>query len=151
VPTKPPIQRRADGSTREQQRKADDARRNRKHEYRSWYWTARWRQIRQNQLTIEPLCANCLKHGRVTAATVCDHREPHRGDPDKFWNGPFQSLCDEAPWRCHSRLNRSRSDRRSNRIDQVDPSALRFHVLKAARHNVRLKQGQNSAKCADFT
>jgi hypothetical protein len=26
---------------------------------------------------------------------VCDHVEPHRGDLDKFWSGPFQSLCAE--------------------------------------------------------
>jgi hypothetical protein len=31
---------------------------------------------------------------RFTAATVCDHIEPHRGGPEKFWKGPFQSLCD---------------------------------------------------------
>lgn len=24
---------------------------------------------------------------------MCDHIEPHKGDPEKFWNGPFQSLC----------------------------------------------------------
>jgi hypothetical protein len=29
---------------------------------------------------------------------VCDHVEPHRGDLDKFWSGPFQSLCAE----CHN-------------------------------------------------
>lgn len=44
----------------------------------------------------------CQKAGRVTAATVCDHVEPHRGDEEKFWAGPFQSLCDQEPWRCHS-------------------------------------------------
>lgn len=24
---------------------------------------------------------------------VCDHVEPHKGDLDKFWSGPFQTLC----------------------------------------------------------
>lgn len=24
---------------------------------------------------------------------VCDHTEPHKGDPVKFYNGPFQTLC----------------------------------------------------------
>jgi hypothetical protein len=104
MPSKPPIQRRPGVRTREQQRRDDDRRRNRKHEWRAWYWTARWRQIAKHQLKAEPLCRNCLAAGRITAATVCDHIEPHRGDPDKFWNGPFQSLCDEAPWRCHSRI-----------------------------------------------
>jgi 5-methylcytosine-specific restriction protein A len=29
----------------------------------------------------------------VTAANVCDHITPHRGDEAMFWSGPFQSLC----------------------------------------------------------
>lgn len=35
----------------------------------------------------------CLREDIVTTATVCDHIDPHRGDPERFWNGPFQSLC----------------------------------------------------------
>lgn len=70
--------------------------------YRAWYSTARWRRIREAQLTAEPLCRSCKAAGRITAATVCDHIEPHRGDPTRFWAGPFQSLCDAPPWRCHS-------------------------------------------------
>src|SRR5262249_60020746 len=40
-----------------------------------------------------PLCKFCLERGIVTPATICDHVEPHRGDVNKFWLGPFQSLC----------------------------------------------------------
>jgi 5-methylcytosine-specific restriction protein A len=61
--------------------------------WRAWYGTARWRKIRAVQLAGEPLCCMCLSDGVVIAATVCDHEEPHRGDPAKFWSGPFQSLC----------------------------------------------------------
>lgn len=61
--------------------------------YRGWYKLARWRRIRAGQLAKEPLCRMCSVMGRVTAATICDHAEPHRGDPVKFWAGPFQSLC----------------------------------------------------------
>jgi hypothetical protein len=32
-------------------------------------------------------------------ATECDHIQPHRGDPVKFYSGPFQSLCKS----CHSK------------------------------------------------
>lgn len=28
-----------------------------------------------------------------TSKLHCDHVEPHGGDPDKFWVGPFQTLC----------------------------------------------------------
>jgi 5-methylcytosine-specific restriction protein A len=62
--------------------------------WRAWYGTARWRAIRDAQLAREPLCRMCLAEGVVTPARVCDHIEPHRSDADKFWNGPFQSLCE---------------------------------------------------------
>ncbi len=35
----------------------------------------------------------CQADGLTTVATVADHIEPHRGDPDKFWSGELQSLC----------------------------------------------------------
>lgn len=35
----------------------------------------------------------CLERGVVTAATVCHHVVPHRGDKRAFWDGPFASLC----------------------------------------------------------
>lgn len=60
---------------------------------RAPYNTGRWQRLRRDHLRREPLCAMCLDEGTCTAATVCDHIEPHRGDPDKFWSGPFQSLC----------------------------------------------------------
>lgn len=56
-----------------------------------WYKTYRWQQVRKRQLDREPLCRIC--HPRLTIATICDHIEPHRGDVEKFWSGPFQSLC----------------------------------------------------------
>ena len=69
---------------------------------RGWYNTARWRAIRKQQLTEEPLCRECLKQEYVTPATDCDHIEPHGWDEMKFWLGPFQSLCHE----CHSAKTR---------------------------------------------
>jgi 5-methylcytosine-specific restriction protein A len=35
----------------------------------------------------------CKAEGRITPANTCDHVTPHGGDPEKFWVGPFQSLC----------------------------------------------------------
>ncbi len=70
-----------------------DARRREDAPWRRLYGTQRWKNTRADQLAREPLCRMCLDQGVVTAATVCDHRDPHRGDLDKFWNGPFQSLC----------------------------------------------------------
>ena len=44
----------------------------------------------------------CLERGIVMAAEICDHVEPHHGDANKFWLGPFQSLCE----RCHNSAKR---------------------------------------------
>lgn len=65
---------------------------------RRLYGLAQWQQIRDDQLQAEPLCRECIKADRITAATVCDHVHPHHGDVDKFWAGPFQSLCEP----CHN-------------------------------------------------
>ena len=64
-------------------------------ETRRLYSLARWRRIRDEQLEREPLCRFCLEADPplVVEARVCDHVEPHRGDVDAFWRGPFQSLC----------------------------------------------------------
>ena len=62
------------------------------------YTTPRWRKLRKAQLMKQPMCEMCDAVGRVEIATIVDHVEPHRGDMDKFWRGPFQSLCE----RCHN-------------------------------------------------
>jgi len=64
--------------------------------WKRWYKTSRWQALRARQLREEPLCRMCKP--AIVEARVCDHIEPHRGDPVKFWKGPFQSLCVN----CHS-------------------------------------------------
>lgn len=90
-------------------RDADYEARRRRVRWRGWYKLARWSELRAAQLAAEPLCRSCIALGRLTPATVCDHVEPHRGDPSKFWSGPFQSLCAT----CHSaHKQREEADRR---------------------------------------
>jgi 5-methylcytosine-specific restriction enzyme A len=67
-----------------------------------WYHSARWARIRRCQLSEHPLCKYCLEVGRVSVATVCDHVERHGGDVNRFWLGPFQSLCKP----CHDSTKR---------------------------------------------
>lgn len=65
------------------------------------YKTARWQRLREAQLTSQPLCIYCQQADEVEPATVCDHRIPHRGDEDLFFDPDnLQSLC--AP--CHDRV-----------------------------------------------
>jgi len=65
--------------------------------YRKLYKTALWQSTRLAQLQRKPLCEWCRAKGIITAATVCHHETPHKGDRAKFYAGPFISLC--AP--CH--------------------------------------------------
>ena len=45
---------------------------------------------------------SAISTNAAVAANTCDHVEPHRGDVNKFWLGPFQSLCKE----CHDSAKR---------------------------------------------
>ncbi len=61
-------------------------------------YDARWRKQRVRGLALEPLCRECKKRGRITAATVRDHIVPiAQGGSNEESN--IQSLC--AP--CHNR------------------------------------------------
>lgn len=52
----------------------------------------RWQMARARYLQHNPLCVMCLP--KVVQATVVDHKIPHRGDQQLFWNeGNWQSLC----------------------------------------------------------
>lgn len=54
----------------------------------------RWRQYREGFLAAHPLCIMCEKEGKVTAATVVDHIEDHKGNEVLFWDpANHQPLC----------------------------------------------------------
>lgn len=77
------------------------------------YTSQRWRKIRLLQLSAEPLCKMCSDAGLVVAATVCDHIQPHKGNVEMFYSGPFQSLCA----RCHNR--HKQTEDRTGKAQQV--------------------------------
>ena len=57
-------------------------------------YTRRWYRARAHFLAENPLCVECLKEDRTTAATVVDHIIPHKGDMRLFWDrSKWQSLC----------------------------------------------------------
>jgi 5-methylcytosine-specific restriction protein A len=59
---------------------------------RGYGW--RWQKARDSYLREHPLCVLCLSEGRTTAASVVDHRIPHRGSYELFWDPDnWQSLC----------------------------------------------------------
>ena len=77
------------------------------------YCTTMWRKRAKHQLRSQPLCEMCLKDGRINAATIADHIEPHKGDQQKFFFGELQSLCklhhESAKKREEARATRRRS------------------------------------------
>jgi 5-methylcytosine-specific restriction protein A len=82
----------------------------------------KWQQAREEWLRDHPLCVICQEvDKRVTAATVVDHIEPHRGDQKLFWRrSNWRSLC--AP---HHNSDAQRKDRTYGRVDgQIGPQVL---------------------------
>lgn len=61
------------------------------------YDLVRWKRIRKQQLLRFPICQMCEAQGRLTAACIADHVEPHKGDINSFYLGKLQSLCRD----CH--------------------------------------------------
>ena len=63
-------------------------------EWRKLYKTREWQAVRLAQLSRQPLCESCQRQGRVTAATVVNHRIPHKGDRYLFFDqGNHESSC----------------------------------------------------------
>jgi 5-methylcytosine-specific restriction protein A len=58
-------------------------------------YTWQWEKARAAWLAEHPLCVECEREGRAVAATVVDHRIPHRGNQELFWASEtnWQSLC----------------------------------------------------------
>ena len=66
---------------------------------RRLYDTPRWRRLRRSFLATHQLCMLCSRMGRDTIASVVDHIQPHKGDPDLFWSvDNLQALCND----CHN-------------------------------------------------
>lgn len=73
------------------ERRESDARRGSAHERG---YTSAWQKARAAWLRAHPLCAKHDGRGEVVAATVVDHKVPHKGDKALFWDrNNWQSLC----------------------------------------------------------
>jgi 5-methylcytosine-specific restriction protein A len=63
-------------------------------EYRRLYDTAAWRRLRLWKLRKDPLCRLCKEQGILTPATVVNHRTPHKGDVQLFFDTDnLESVC----------------------------------------------------------
>ena len=65
-----------------------------KAERKRLYSTKAWHSLRAAQLREQPLCKYCMDTGKVQAANIVDHIQPHRGDEGLFYDpNNLQSLC----------------------------------------------------------
>lgn len=83
----------------------------------------KWRKARSLFLTHNPLCKMCLDQGKLRAATVVDHIEPHKQDLALFWDqSNWQALC----YHHHNSTKQSQEKRGLSLIDldgyPLDPS-----------------------------
>lgn len=62
-----------------------------------------------------PLCEPCLARGIVEAAEVVDHKVPHRGNYDLFWD---QTNWQSMSKRCHDRKTASEDGGFGNRLSR---------------------------------
>lgn len=63
-------------------------------------YTSVWEKARAGFLALHPLCAECQRNNRLTAAKIVDHIVPHKGDKVAFWQrSNWQPLCKP----CHDR------------------------------------------------
>ncbi|ASP70425.1 HNH endonuclease [Sinorhizobium meliloti] len=72
--------------------------------WRKWYKTADWQRLREEVLIRDMFTCQMIGCGKFMADTsqlVADHKRPHRGDHDLFWDiGNLQCLCKP----CHDGL-----------------------------------------------
>jgi len=53
-----------------------------------------WQKARAAYLAEHPLCVECERKGIVKPATTVDHKIPHRGNQQLFWDVTnWQPLC----------------------------------------------------------
>jgi 5-methylcytosine-specific restriction protein A len=71
--------------------KAQDKSRNNAAPWRAWYRTERWRRLRQQAFVRDHY--RCQRTGELCAgrypapnSPVANHKTPHRGNPDLFWD-----------------------------------------------------------------
>lgn len=91
----------ADERRAEQLKKAHKVYNKRRDESDSFYSTERWRKFRAYYLRLHPLCVECERQGRVTAAVILDHIKPLKQHPELAldWHN-VRPLCRA----CHNRI-----------------------------------------------
>lgn len=72
-----------------------------------FYQSEEWKAVRRKKLSINPLCEECLRQGKLTKAVMVDHITPIRQGGAALDLNNLQSLC----WSCHSRKSSEEGSR----------------------------------------
>lgn len=57
-------------------------------------YSYKWQQARLEFLRDNPFCVMCKAQNKLTIANVVDHKIPHKGDQQLFWDrSNWQPLC----------------------------------------------------------
>jgi 5-methylcytosine-specific restriction protein A len=65
-----------------------------KREFKHLYNSREWREGRIEHLREHPCCKRCDVEGLVTEATIVDHKIPHQGNPELFFDRDnWESMC----------------------------------------------------------
>jgi len=115
MPTMPPTHRVVGQPTIQSRAREDYRRRGTRQEQG---YTNDWLRAAADFRAEHPLCAMCLRRGRITPCQCVDHKIPHRGDPVLFWDrSNWQALCNP----CHN--GPKRREEEAARRAQVDRAA----------------------------
>lgn len=116
-------------ASRQEARRQFDRQRLEDQEWRRWYGLQRWKDLRWSVLVRDRFtCQMCGLLDGDTSQLVADHVEPHRGDPDKFWHGPLQTLCKPCHDSTKQRIERS-VRRASTKPEWLKPSAIPLTIV----------------------
>lgn len=78
----------------------------------------RWNKARKMFLRENPLCENCLKQNKTEVATEVDHKIPHKGNYNLFWDqNNWQSLCST----CHKQKTAREDGSFGNQVKSHPP------------------------------
>jgi 5-methylcytosine-specific restriction protein A len=75
-----------------------------------FYHSTKWRKLRKQVLTINPLCVYCQKENKPTIATIADHITPVRLGGEVWELNNLQSLCES----CHNKKSAKESKQYGN-------------------------------------
>lgn len=74
-----------------------------------------WQKARERFLRDNPLCVYCRREGLIRAASIVDHKIPHRGDETLFWDETnWQPMC-----KPHHDSDKQREERGGNPVRRI--------------------------------